>query len=219
MGLTFGQLANQPVKSATTCICESEMIFSCMCTQHRVPGDANRVGNGWAASDPFDFSWVIDMTQCVPNWRPRRACHHTKGHTERVLRKFDGIDCIEDEWSFEDVNARVPDGTDVGITEYILTSGTSGSPSIFADIQFGGFVDLPSMGFSNRTLGVTFTWIFVDGAGNPIEFCCTLGHFVVEGPNFCDGVSRSVEASPLFVGWLRKVKAQIETLLHVITQH
>jgi hypothetical protein len=55
-------------------------------------------------------------------------------------------------------------GLDIGLVAFL--NGLGGSPFIFADVQHAGFRDID---FAGGILGVTFTLIFIDGAGNPTD--------------------------------------------------
>jgi hypothetical protein len=55
-------------------------------------------------------------------------------------------------------------GLDIGVVAFL--NGLGGSPFVFADVQHAGWRDI---NFAGGILGVTFTFIFIDDDGNPVD--------------------------------------------------
>lgn len=59
-------------------------------------------------------------------------------------------------------------GIDLGLVEFIFTGGAAGSPFVFSDLVHAGFGSI-DFALGQSTLAVTFTFVFIDGAGNATD--------------------------------------------------
>lgn len=119
-----------------------------------VPRDARRSWSG-PAGDSDDISYAIDRTSdAVPTGGVLSAAA-ADAAIVAAMNSWDAETC-------SDLSlVRNPDfGIDVGIVAFQASGGAIGSPFVFADVQHAGFRDL---NFAGGVLGVTFTFIFVNG--------------------------------------------------------
>jgi len=124
-----------------------------------VPGDPRRIAAGWGGP-ATNITFALDNVNLTPD---------IAGTTE-----LDQIRAAMATW--ENVNcSTIPltdsgnTGVDVGAVQAIF--GFGGTGGVAADIQHAGFLP-PGFFFllgSSNILGVTFTFIWVDNAGNPTD--------------------------------------------------
>jgi hypothetical protein len=83
----------------------------------------------------------------------------------RAMRTWDAVQC-----STLDLTESRTFGLDIGVVEFILTSGAEGAPFVFADVMHGGWVDINALldipaEADVFILGITFTFTWVDENG------------------------------------------------------
>jgi len=136
----------------------SKVVGNKQLTADFVPGDVRR---GWSGADPNDITYSVDTTgDAVPLFGGLGGAA-TDAAIVRATGTWDAVIC-------SDLGStRNPDfGIDIGVVAFIVFAGADGSPFILADVQHAGWRDID---FSGGILGVTFTFIFVDGIGNPTD--------------------------------------------------
>ena len=146
-----------------------------------VPNDTRRA---WSApfGGPFDdITYAIDTTgDAVPVFGGLTAAQ-TDAAIVRAMSSWDALTC-----SHLPI-VRNPDfGLDIGVVAFIVSGGAVGSPFVFGDVQHAGWRDL---NFAGGILGVTFTFIFIDGAGNGTD---------VDGDGRIDTAFREIYYDPSF---------------------
>jgi len=144
-----------------------------------VPNDTRRA---WSApfGGPFDdITYAIDTTgDAVPVFGGLTGAQ-TDAAIVRAMNSWDALTC-----SHLPI-VRNPDfGLDIGVVAFL--NGLGGSPFVFADVQHAGWRDI---NFAGGILGVTFTFIFVDGGGNPTD---------VDGDGRIDTAFREIYYDPSF---------------------
>lgn len=123
-----------------------------------VPGDPRRIAAGWGSGTNITFA--VDNT----NQTPDIAGTGELSEIRASMGTWENVQCS---------NIQLVDlgdtGVDVGLVQTLF--GFGGTGGIAADLQHAGF--LPPTFFlllgSANILGVTFTFIWTDGAGNPTD--------------------------------------------------
>jgi len=123
-----------------------------------VAGDLRRP---WSSDGGNAITYAIDQTaDAVP---PSGGL--TAAQTDAAIER--GVMTWDDVRNTDLGLTRNPDGgLDIGAVAWQVSGGLVGSPFVFADIQHAGFRDLDFVG---GVLGVTFTYIFVEGANIPTD--------------------------------------------------
>ena len=120
-----------------------------------VPNDVRRE---WSGVNPNEITYAIDQTgDAVPPFGGLTAAE-TDAAIERGFTTWRNADCSELGLVRND-----DEGLDIGYVAFI--NGLGGSPFAVADVQLAGWRDI---NFAGGVLGVTFTFIFVDG-GEPTD--------------------------------------------------
>jgi hypothetical protein len=127
-----------------------------------VPGDVNRAP--WSNGDPDSIDWSYNTTYLTGDVTPaeQKTAHYN------AMATWDNLTCSEYGLTASDV-------ANSGVVLAILTGGFLGSFDPTADIMHNGFVPraffdaiAPPNG-GDFILGVSFTFIFIDGSGNPLD--------------------------------------------------
>jgi len=118
-----------------------------------IPNDTNREWSGAQDGGPDNITYAIDRTgDAVPPFGGLSAAQ-TDAAIGRAMATWDAVNCSDIALT------RNPDfGIDIGLVAFL--NGLGGSPFVFADVQHAGWRDI---NFAGNILGVTFTFIFVDG--------------------------------------------------------
>lgn len=147
-----------------------------------VPNDINREEwSGPVGGGPDNITYAVDQTtDAVPVFGGLSAAQ-TDAAIVRAMASWEAVNC-------SDLGlVRNPDfGADIGVIAFI--NGFGGSPFVFADVQHAGWRDI---NFAGSILGVTFTFIFVDDQGNPVD---------QDGNGRTDVAFREIYYDPSF-GW------------------
>lgn len=126
-----------------------------------VPGDPNRDGR-------TDITWINDLKDGDATGAP--GPFDTQAAIERAMDTWEDVTCstipLSNLGSYD---------FDFGYVQYLVYGGSAGYPGWFADITHAGW--LPKAFFNaiappdggNYILGVTFTFIWVDGNGDPTD--------------------------------------------------
>jgi len=116
---------------------------------HFVPADPRRGGN-------VEITYIIDQTEGAVDGV---MVAETSAAIDRAMGTWEAQTCSEIPVT------KVADmpGVDLGVVEFL--NGLGGSPLVFADVTHAGW--LPAGLLANNVIGVTFTFIFVDGPGGP----------------------------------------------------
>jgi len=123
-----------------------------------VPGDLRRV---WSATASTAMTYAIDTTiDAVPVLGGLTAAL-TDAAIVRASNSWDALTCSD--LGFQ---RNADFGIDIGVVAFLVSGGGVGSPFVLADVQHAGWRDL---NFAGGILGVTFTFVFVDGGGNPTD--------------------------------------------------
>jgi hypothetical protein len=155
-----------------------------------VPHDVRRPWSGPAGGATDDITYAIDQTgDAVPPFGGLTAAQTTAA-----------IIAATNSW--EDLNCSTlplvanPDfGIDIGLVAF--QNGLGGSPFVFADVQHAGWRDI---NFAGGILGVTFTFVFIDGSGNPTD---------IDGNGKADVALREIYYDPSF-SWATNGTANID---------
>jgi hypothetical protein len=118
---------------------------------HYVPGDLRRGGR-------TNITYIVDQTEgAVDNL----AIAQTNAAIDRAMTTWNNVNCSTIPIT------KLPNvpGVDLGVVEFL--SGLGGSPSNAADITHAGW--LPAGLLPPNVIAVTFTFMFVDAAGNPTD--------------------------------------------------
>jgi hypothetical protein len=118
---------------------------------HYVPGDPRRGGR-------TNITYIVDQTEgAVDNL----SVAQTNAAIDRAMTTWNNVNCSTIPIT------KLPDvpGVDLGVVEF--RSGLGGSPSNAADITHAGW--LPAGLLPPNVIAVTFTFMFVDAAGNPTD--------------------------------------------------
>ena len=117
-----------------------------------VPGDTRRA---WSSVDGNAITYAVDQTgDAVPVFGGLGAAE-TDAAIVRAMDTWDGVTCSNLGLSRND-----DFGVDIGVLAFL--NGLGGSPFVVADVQHAGWRDI---NFAGGILGVTFTFVFVDGNG------------------------------------------------------
>ncbi|HJR54503.1 MAG TPA: hypothetical protein VJ982_12425 [Gemmatimonadota bacterium] len=110
----------------------------------------------WDA-DPNRISWAIDRGEGVTfNGVPEPT---TSGEIEDAMATWAGTECGR-----SGLNQVEAPGVDLGLIAFL--NGLGGSPTVVADIQHAGWLEIE---FAGATIAATFTLIWIDDAGNPTD--------------------------------------------------
>ncbi|MGH7659078.1 MAG: hypothetical protein ACREL6_12665, partial [Gemmatimonadales bacterium] len=125
-----------------------------------VPNDPRREPwSGPSAGPGDDITYAIDQTGDAVPFFGGLSGAQTTAAIESAMGTWEGNNCSNLPLT------RNPDfGLDIGIVAFQL--GFGGSPFVFADLQHAGWRDI---NFAAGILGVTFTFRFIDGAGNSTD--------------------------------------------------
>jgi len=118
-------------------------------TAHFVPGDP-RGGR-------TNITYTIDQTEGAIDGLTQAQ---TNAAIARAMTTWNNVNCAS-----IPINAVGNPGTDIGVIEFL--NGLGGSPFFFADITHAGW--LPGGILPPNVIAVTFTFIWIDGAGNPTD--------------------------------------------------
>ena len=113
---------------------------------HFVPGDPRRGGGS-------NITYTVDQTEGAIDGL---TTAQTTAAIDRAMATWDGADC-----STIPIDGVASPGGDLGVVEFL--NGLGGSPFIAADITHAGW--LPGGILAPNVIGVTFTFVFVDGGG------------------------------------------------------
>lgn len=124
-----------------------------------VPNDVNREWSGPIGGGTDNITYAVDRTgDAVPVFGGLSAAQ-TDAAIVRAMATWDAVNCSDLPIT------RNPDfGVDIGLVAFL--NGFGGSPFVFADVQHAGWRDI---NFAGNILGVTFTFIFIDDDGNPVD--------------------------------------------------
>lgn len=124
-----------------------------------VPFDPRRVWSGAGGGGSDDITYAIDQTgDAVPPLGGLTGAQTTAAILAATAT-WEGVSC-----STLPLTQNPSFGLDIGLVAFL--NGLGGSPFVFADVQHAGWRDID---FAGGILGVTFTFIFVDGGGNPTD--------------------------------------------------
>ena len=144
-----------------------------------VPLDPRRAWSGSAAGPTDDITFAIDQTtDATPVLGGLTAAQATAAIL-RGIASWDAVNC-----SVLPLTQNPDFGLDIGV--FAFQNGLSGSPFIFADVQQAGFRDV---NFAGNVLGVTFTFVFITGAGQPTD---------IDGNGLGDVAFREIYYDPTF---------------------
>lgn len=124
-----------------------------------VPFDARRSGwSGSVSGADDDITYAVDQVDAAtPNGVSGAA---TTAAIDRAMATWDNANCSDLPI------VKNPDfGIDMGLVAFLNGLGGA-SPFILADIMHAGWTDID---FSGGIIGVTYTFIFIDGGGNPTD--------------------------------------------------
>ncbi len=123
-----------------------------------VPNDPRRSGwSGPANGDTDNITYTIDQVDAVPPIGGLTGAETTAAIL-RATGTWDNLNCSD--LPLTPVRSF---GNDVGVIAFL--NGLGGSPFIFADVQHAGW----EINFAGGILGVTFTFVFIDGGGVPTD--------------------------------------------------
>jgi hypothetical protein len=156
-----------------------------------VPFDARRAGwSGPSTGAADDITYAIDETiDAVPPLGGQTAAQTTAAILA-AMDTWESVNC-----STLPLVQNPSFGLDIGIVAF--QNGLGGSPFVFADLQHAGWRDI---NFAGGVLGVTFTFIFIDGIGNPTD---------VDGNGLADVAFREIYYDPSF-SWATNGTANID---------
>jgi hypothetical protein len=125
-----------------------------------VAHDVNREDwSGPAGGSSDDITYAIDQTgDAVPVLGGLSAAQ-TDAAIVRAMNSWEAVGCSNLPLARND-----DFGLDIGLVAFL--NGLGGSPFVFADVQHAGWRDI---NFAGGILGVTFTFIFIDGNGDPVD--------------------------------------------------
>ncbi|HYK05835.1 MAG TPA: hypothetical protein VE974_29080 [Thermoanaerobaculia bacterium] len=119
-------------------------------TAHFVPGDPRRGGG-------TNITYTIDQTEGSVDGLTQAQTNAAIG---RAMSTWDNVNC-----STLPIDAVGNPGTDIGVVEFL--NGLGGSPFFFADLTHAGW--LPPGILAPNVIAVTFTFVWIDGLGNPTD--------------------------------------------------
>ena len=117
---------------------------------HFVPGDPRRGGGS-------NITYTTDQTEGTVDGLTQAQTNAAIG---RAMSTWDNVNC-----STLPIDAVGNPGTDIGVIEFL--NGLGGSPFFFADLTHAGW--LPPGILAPNVIAVTFTFVWIDGAGNPTD--------------------------------------------------
>jgi len=138
----------------------SRVVGNKQLTADFVPSDPRRSSwSGPVGSGPDDITYAIDQTgDAVPPGGGLTAAQTTAA-IDRAMGTWQAQTC-----SNLPIVKNSDQGADIGLIAYL--NGLGGSSAIVADVQHAGWRDI---NFAGGILGVTFTFIWIDGDGNPTD--------------------------------------------------
>lgn len=121
----------------------------------------------YASSNPGLVSYAIDTAEGAANGGLTGS--DTAGAISRAMATWAGQTCAPIPMAQV---GPLPSGLDLGVVQFIL--GFGGSPFNIADVTHAGwlpaaFFDQIETNGSQFIIGVTYTFFWVDGAGNPVD--------------------------------------------------
>ncbi len=144
-----------------------------------VPFDPRRGWSGPSGGPADDITQAIDQTgDAVPVFGGLTAAQTTAAILA-AAGTWQAVSCSELPLALNSTF-----GLDVGVVAFL--NGLGGSPFIFADVQHAGWRDI---NFAGNILGVTFTFVFIDGGGNPTD---------IDGNGVGDAAFREIYYDPSF---------------------
>jgi hypothetical protein len=124
-----------------------------------VPFDVNREWSGPVGGSNDNITYAVDRTgDAVPVFGGLSGAQ-TDAAIVRAMNSWEAVNCSQ-----LDLTRNADFGLDIGLVAFL--NGLGGSPFVFADVQHAGWRDI---NFAGNILGVTFTFIFIDDAGNPLD--------------------------------------------------
>lgn len=117
---------------------------------HFVPGDPRRGGGS-------NITYTTDQTEGTVDGLTQAQ---TNAAIDRAMSTWDNVNC-----STLPIDAVGNPGTDIGVIEFL--NGLGGSPFFFADLTHAGW--LPPGILAPNVIAVTFTFVWIDGFGNPTD--------------------------------------------------
>jgi hypothetical protein len=124
-----------------------------------VPFDSRRAWSGSLTGTDDDITYAVDQTlDAVPPFGGLSAAQ-TDAAIDRAMATWDGQTC-----SHLPITQNPDYGIDIGVIAYQY--GFGGSGYILADVQHAGWRDI---NFGGGVIGATFTFVFIDGSGNPTD--------------------------------------------------
>lgn len=122
-----------------------------------VPNDPRRAAatGGWSA-DPNQITWAIDPVDGATFNGVDAAT--TSAEIRDAMGTWAGLSCSGAGL------AEVASPVDLGIIAFL--NGLGGSPFVVADIHHAGWLEVE---FGGGTIAATFTFVWIDGAGNPTD--------------------------------------------------
>lgn len=150
---------------------------------HFIPGDPLRGGG-------TNITYTIDQTEGAADSLTQAQTNAAIG---RAMTTWDNVTC-----STIPIDAVGNPGTDLGVIEFL--NGLGGSPVWYADITHAGW--LPGGILAPSTIAVTFTFIWIDGFGNPTD---------LDGNGLADVAFREILYNDAFT-WQINANIDVETV-------
>lgn len=150
---------------------------------HFVPGDPRRGGAS-------NITYTTDQTEGSVDGLTQAQTNAAIG---RAMSTWDNVNC-----STLPIDAVGNPGTDIGVIEFL--NGLGGSPFFFADLTHAGW--LPPGVLAPNVIAVTFTFVWIDGAGNPTD---------VDNNGLQDVAFREILYNDLFT-WQIDANIDVETV-------
>ncbi|MGQ0639742.1 MAG: hypothetical protein ACT4P6_03080 [Gemmatimonadaceae bacterium] len=155
-----------------------------------VPLDPRRAGWSGTPGPGDNMTFAIDETgDAVPPLGGLTGAQTTAAILA-AMATWEGVSC-----STLPLAQNPTFGLDVGLVAFL--NGLGGSPFVFADVQHAGWRDI---NFAGGILGVTFTFVFVDGGGVPTD---------IDGNGVADAAFREIYYDPSF-SWANNGVANID---------
>lgn len=130
----------------------SKVVGNKQLTADFVPNDPNRLWSGAPGGGVDDITYAIDQVDAAPLGGGLTG-GQTTAAIDRAMATWDAVSCSD-----LPLTKNSDFGVDIGLIAYL--NGLGGSPFVLADVQHAGFTDV---NFAGGILGVTFTFIFVNG--------------------------------------------------------
>jgi hypothetical protein len=121
-----------------------------------VPFDARRAG--WSGPGQ-DITYAVDQTGDAVPVLGGLAAAQTDAAIDRAMGTWADVNC-----SVLPITRNPDFGIDIGVVAFL--NGLGGSGFVVADVQHAGFRDI---NFAGGILGVTFTFVWIDDAGDPTD--------------------------------------------------